>query len=85
MDAKTIRLDLTAVNTQGEQVLSRTLTADTVLRDKEVTADGKGYRVIDIRLMVPRLFVDEALHALRTGSVEIVIDSVAHNYVAEAA
>jgi hypothetical protein len=76
MNAKTIHVELTAVDTQGSTLLNRTVTADTILRDRKIETGNTVFSVIDLRLAVPVNMTDDVLQALRLGKVEIAIDSV---------
>jgi hypothetical protein len=70
MNAKTIRVDVRVVDTQGCTSMEGQLTADTILRDNPMEISGVDYRVIDLRLLV------RLIRAIRTGQVELAIDSV---------
>jgi hypothetical protein len=76
MNAKTIRVDVRVVDTQGCTSMEGQLTADTILRDNPMEISGVDYRVIDLRLLVRRELSEDLIRAIRTGQVELAIDSV---------
>jgi hypothetical protein len=76
MNAKTIRVDVRVMDTQGCSSMEGQLTADTIFRDHPVTVQGVEYRTIDLRLLVRRELAEDLVRAIRTGQVELSIDSV---------
>ena len=76
MNAKTIRVDVRIVDTQGCTSMEGQLTADTIFRENPMIVQGQEYRVVDLRFLVPRAEAEDLVRAIRTGQVELSVDSV---------
>lgn len=77
MNAKTIRVEVSAIDVQGSVVIEDlSITADTILRDGLRLVGEATYGFLELRLLIPKDRLDDVTRAVRQGKVEILIDSI---------
>jgi hypothetical protein len=77
MNAKTIRVEVSAIDVQGSVVIDDlSITADTILRDGLRLVGGSTYGFLELRLLIPKDRLDDVTRAVRQGKVELLIDSI---------